>query len=89
MLVIFAGAIKLVSSSPRALPPSFSDPSNIDDNSPPCLNAGYLANILMMAGPTSVADSKDRATAAQVMVIFTVVGLTAGSLVGVLLASIL
>ena len=43
----------------------------------------------MMAGPTSVADSKNRATAAQVMVIFTVVGLTAGSLVGVLLASIL
>ena len=36
-----------------------------------------------------MADSKNRATAAQVMVIFTVVGLTAGSLVGVLLASIL
>ena len=79
----------MVSSVPDPCLRHFESTSNIDDNSPPCLNAGYLANILMMAGPTSVADSKDRATAAQVMVIFTVVGLTAGSLVGVLLASIL
>jgi uncharacterized membrane protein len=53
------------------------------------INVGYFANVLMMAAPASVTRSKDRSVAGQVMVILTVLGLTIGSFLGILCASIL
>ena len=50
---------------------------------------GYFANILMMAAPASITRSKDRSIAGQVMVILTVLGLTIGSFLGIVCATIL